>query len=371
LYLDSLHIAHFKNIASARLQFSPRLNCFSGLNGMGKTNILDAVHFLCLCKSHRSLPDRNLMQIGADFFRLDGIFQQNQERQKVVAKFGAGRQKEFERNGAPVSKLADFIGLFPVVMIAPDDAELVQEGSEERRRFLDMSLSQIDPDYLRNLLLYNNLLRRRNALLKSFAEERRFDPVLLEAYDRQMPAAAAPVHAARRAFVADFQPLLQEYYAAISGDREAASLEYGSDLDRADMAALLRENLDKDRALQRTSAGPHRDDLELQLDGLAVKKYASQGQMKSFLLSMRLAQYDILRREKQIAPLFLLDDIFDKLDSRRVRQLVGLLIERQFGQIFITDTQPERIREILEAFPGDHQLFEVSEGAVRLSSSAM
>jgi DNA replication and repair protein RecF len=371
LYLDSLHITHFKNIATARLQFSPRLNCFSGLNGMGKTNILDAVHFLCLCKSHRSLPDRSLVQIGADFFRLEGVFQRDQERQKVVAKFGAGRQKEFERNGATVSKLADFIGLFPVVMIAPDDAELVQEGSEERRRFLDMSLSQIDPDYLRNLLLYNNLLRRRNALLKSFAEERRFDPVLLEAYDRQMPAPAASVHAARRAFVADFQPLLQEYYAVISGGRESASLEYSSDLDRADMAALLRENLDKDRALQRTAAGPHRDDLALQLDGLAVKKYASQGQMKSFLLSMRLAQYDILRREKQMAPLFLLDDIFDKLDSRRVRQLVGLLIERQFGQIFITDTQPERIREIVEAFPGDHQLFEVSEGAVRLSSSAM
>jgi DNA replication and repair protein RecF len=371
LYLNSLHITHFKNIASAKLAFSPRLNCFVGLNGMGKTNLLDAIHFLCLCKSHRGLPDRNLVQIGTEFFRLEGKFKQEQGQQKVVAKFSAGKIKEFERNGTAVGKLTDFIGQFPIVMIAPDDVELVQEGSEERRRFLDASLSQVYPEYLRQLLLYNNLLRRRNALLKNFAEERRFDPVLLEAYDRQIPEAAATIYTFRRAFVRDFQPLLQEYYAAISGGREAASVQYESDLEQAAMDTLLQDNLEKDRILQRTTAGPHRDDLALQLDGLSVKKYASQGQLKSFLLAMRLAQYDMLRREKHMAPLFLLDDIFDKLDSPRVRRLVALLIERQFGQIFITDTQPERIRDILEAFPGDHQLFEVSDGVVTRSSSAM
>jgi DNA replication and repair protein RecF len=371
LYLDKLHITQFKNITSAKLQFSPRLNCFVGLNGMGKTNVLDAIHFLCLCKSHRGLPDRNLVQHGADFFRLEGFFEKEQAQQKVAAKFAASKQKEFERNGTPVGKLTEFIGLFPIVMIAPDDVALVQEGSEERRRFLDASLSQVYPDYLQHLLLYNNLLRRRNALLKTFAEERRFDQTLLEAYDRQLPIAAAPIYNYRKAFVQDFLPLIQAFYAEISGGRETAAIQYESDLAQSNMEALLQYNLDKDRLLQRTSAGPHRDDLALLLDGLPVKKYASQGQLKSYLLAMRLAQYELLRQEKHMAPLFLLDDIFDKLDGVRVRQLIALLIDRQFGQIFITDTQPERIRDILEAFPGDHQLFEVSEGVVTRSNNAM
>ena len=363
MYLAQLKLAQFKNYESQALLLSPRLNCFTGLNGMGKTNLLDAVHYLCLCKSHTGLSDKLLIRHGADFFRLEGVFEQEDgARDKVVAKFGVGQRKEMERNGVPFNRLADYIGQFPVVMIAPDDVSLVQEGSEERRRFLDATLSQISSDYLFNLLLYNNLLKQRNALLKSFAESRRFDATLLEAIDRQMPGPAATVFAQRGAFVMDFEPLFQALYAEISGSREIVSVRYDSDLQDAPLETLLPAVLEKDRYQQRSTVGPHRDELELRMDGHVVKKFASQGQMKSFLLALRLAQYEVLRRQKGVSPILLLDDIFDKLDEQRVRQLVGLLIGRAFGQIFITDTQRSRIEGVIASFSGDYAMFEVENG---------
>ena len=280
---------------------------------------------------------------------------------KIVAKYQAGQRKEIERNGNVYDRLVDYIGQFPVVMIAPDDVSLVQEGSEERRRFLDATLSQISPDYLQNLLIYNALLKQRNALLKIFADQKRFDPILLESLDRQMPTPAQAIFEERKRFATVFQPLFLEYYAIISGSREVVEVHYDSDLEKGDFAELMQQALEKDRFLQRSTVGPHRDDLSLFMDGQAVKKFASQGQLKSFLLALRLAQYEVLRREKNIPPILLLDDIFDKLDTQRVRQLVALLIGRDFGQIFITDTQRERIESVIASFGGEYKIFELSD----------
>ena len=366
MYLSSLKLVHFKNYESQAFSLSPRLNCFTGLNGMGKTNVLDAVHFLCLCKNHTGLNDKHLVQHGAAFFRLEGEFVTADgaapNTTKIVAKYPLNQRKEMVRDGVPFVRLTDYIGLLPVVMIAPDDVALVQGGSEERRRFLDATLSQVSPGYLQNLLLYNALLKQRNALLKRFAEERSFDATLLESIDRQMPAPAQVLYNSRRRFVAEFQPLFQEFYAAISGGHESVDVVYDTDGTESDWSALWQRSLEKDRILQRTTAGPQRDDLSLMMDGQVVKKFASQGQLKSFLLALRLGQYELLRREKGFAPILLLDDIFDKLDELRVRQLLGLLIARDFGQVFITDTHRHRIESIVASHTGDYKVFSVENG---------
>ncbi len=359
LFLRSLKLTHFKNYAARELAFSPRLNCLTGLNGTGKTNILDAVHYLCLTKSHRNLADRHLVEHGAVFFRIEGVFEREGTAEKIVAKFATGQRKVIERNGAPCERLADHIGQFPVVMIAPDDIALVQEGSEERRRLLDATLSQLSPDYLQHLLRYNALLKQRNALLKTFAAERRFDPALLDVFDQQMTAPAMAIYAQRQAFTLNFQPVFEELYAELAQAREVASLTYATDLRDGAYSDLLRDRRDRDRALERSTVGPHRDDLTLLLDGRPVKQFASQGQLKSFLLALRLAQYELLRQHTQSNPILLLDDIFDKLDARRVAQLVQLLIDRNFGQLFITDTQRARIEPIVAGFMDDYCMIAV------------
>ncbi len=365
MQVSRLKINNFKNYESQTLDFSPRLNCLTGLNGMGKTNVLDAVYFLCLCKSHTGLNDRNLVRHGEDFFRLEAQFKLGKEKQKVVAKYQLGGRKEFERNGNAVERLSDHVGQFPVVMIAPEDVSLVQDGSEDRRRFLDTALSQVSADYLRNLVQYNALLKQRNALLKSFFEQRQFDTVLLESIDRQMPGPAMALYEQRRSFVAQFLPHFAEYYSEISGSREAVDITYQSDLSKGGLEALFQESLEKDRVLQRSTVGPHRDDLLLFMDGFPLKRFASQGQLKSYLLALRLAQYEVLRQQIGQTPILLLDDIFDKLDETRVRKLVGLLIERNFGQVFITDTQRVRIESVVSSFDGAYKLFEIENAVVQ------
>lgn len=363
MFLRSLILSNFKNYQRQAFEFSPQLNCLVGLNGVGKTNVLDAVHFLCLCKSHSGLNDRNLVRHGADFFRIEGRFGLAEGGSaKVTAKYQGGQRKEIEKNGVVFDRLSDYIGQSPVVMIAPDDVALVQDGSEDRRRFLDATLSQISSEYLQSLLVYNALLKQRNALLKSFFELRRFDADLLESLDRQMLKPAELIYAQRSAFVAEFRPLLESYYSAISGSKEEVSIAHDADMEGMPFSELLARAQEKDRLLQRSTVGPHRDDLVLEMDGQALKKFASQGQLKSFLLAMRLAQYELLRNAKGVSPILLLDDIFDKLDAQRVSHLVGLLLSRSFGQIFITDTQRERLESILVSFAVSYKVFEVQKG---------
>lgn len=365
MQLTELKLTNFKNYDFQALRLSPRLNCFTGLNGMGKTNLLDAIHYLCLCKSHTGLADKSLVRHGESFFRLEGYFQPGAgETDKIVIKYLLGQRKEIERNDGPVTRLTDHIGRYPVVMIAPDDVSLLQEGSEERRRFLDTTLSQIYPEYLHHLMLYNGLLKQRNSLLKQWGDQHQFDAAVLEAIDRQMTEPAQILFEKRRDFIAGFGPLFDQLYAVISGSREQVEVNYQSDLSKESMPELLRHSLEKDRYLQRTTAGAHRDDLDLRMDGQLVRKFASQGQLKSFLLAMRLGQYEVLREEKGVSPILLLDDIFDKLDAERVHRLIRLLIDRGYGQIFITDTQRSRMEEVVGSFEGTYMLFDVAEGVV-------
>jgi DNA replication and repair protein RecF len=362
--IKSIKITNFKNYESQNLDFSPRLNCLTGLNGMGKTNVLDAVHYLCLCKSHLGVLDKQLVKHDATFFRLEGTFEREGLTEKIVAKFIPNQKKEIERNGVAYHKLSEHIGQFPVVMIAPDDVSLVQEGSEERRRFLDNTLSQIFPEYLNNLLIYNALLKQRNALLKQMGEERRFDAVLLESIDRQMPGPAQLIFEKRKAFAIKFEPIFSTLYGLISNNAEKVGVRYDSALEDQNLEQLFAQNLERDRISQRTHKGIHRDDMVLLLDGFPVKKFASQGQLKSFLLALRLAQYEILQAEKGTKPVLLLDDIFDKLDENRVIQLLDLLFKRDFGQIFITDTHYQRMQQIISVFSDDYKLFQVVDGGI-------
>jgi DNA replication and repair protein RecF len=350
LYLQSIRLTHFKSYSTGQFEFLPGFNCVVGWNGVGKTNLLDAIHFLCLTKSHRGLPDKNLIQHGASFLRMEAQFQVQDQLHKLIVKLPSDKRKELELDGVVIERMLDHVGRFPAVMIAPDDVSLVQEGSEERRKYLDATLSQLSIPYLQHLVVYNNLLKQRNALLKSFAEKRRFEPLLLEAIDQQLPSHAIFLHRARVEMVAEISPLLSNFYAAISGHREVAAVHLDTDWPEDGIyEAALASHLERDRAMERSTFGPHRDDLQLLLDGLPLKKYASQGQMKSYLLAMRLAQYEYLREAGGKSPILLLDDIFDKLDAQRVQQLVGLLLERKVGQVFITDTHQDRVEAAVAA----------------------
>lgn len=363
MYLKSLRLTHFKNYEGQAFAFSPRLNCFVGKNGMGKTNALDAIHYLCMTKSGiTSGSDRLLVQHEADFFRLEGAFEADQRTTQIVVKYLAGKSKVVERNGTPYARLSAHIGAFPVVMIAPNDTQLALEGSEERRRFWDATISQVDGRYLDEAMRYNKLLSQRNAYLKS---TNRPQEALLSIYDEQMAPLAAYLHEQRKAHTALLRPILEEAYRRISGGQESVSIAYRSKLDEQDFQSLMLDNREKDAVLQRTTQGIHRDDWSFKISGHLVKKYASQGQLKSYVLALKIAQYDLLRQERQVSPIVLLDDVFDKLDHDRVRDLVKLLIEEDFGQIFITDTDAARTERIIKEFAVPYRRFDVVHGTVQ------
>ena len=364
MQLKKIILTNFKNYELQDLSCSPTLNCFLGKNGMGKTNLLDAVYFLCMGKSYFNLPDYQVCHHDTNFFRLEGQFSIDEKKEKIVAKVQARKRKVFERNDVPYQKLSEHVGLLPVVFIAPDDTEIIREGSEIRRRFLDNTLSQIDQEYLNHLIKYNNLLKQRNAALKKMTEQGLFNADLLEVYDHQMLEPGKLIFQKRQAFILEFHTVLQQYYTRISGGQEAANCLYQSQLHQFSFEELLKQSQEKDRILQRTTTGIHRDDLKFTLDGYSLKKFASQGQLKSFVLSLKLAQYQILRTQKKMLPLLLLDDIFDKLDNQRVESLLQLLQEEAFGQLFLTDTDPERVNQLLTRLDIDSFQFSVIEGTI-------
>jgi DNA replication and repair protein RecF len=370
LYLQALKLTNFKNYESQILLFSKHLNCFVGQNGMGKTNLLDAIYYLCMCKSHFKTSDKHITKHKEDFFRLEGNFVSGNTKEttkvdKIIAKVQARKRKEFEWNQAVYDRLSDHIGRFPVVMIAPDDTLMAMEGSEERRRFLDNTLCQLDNQYLTHLMHYNKVLSQRNKLLKQFAETRTFDKILVQSYDAQLLPSANYIHQKRQEWMDNFEPIFVDYYNQISGEREAVKCIYQSKLSETDFETLLDESRDKDRILQRTTTGIHKDDLKFVFNDVPVKQFASQGQLKSYILALKLAQYELLRQEKEVAPILLLDDIFDKLDESRVQHLLELLIQKkEFGQVFITDTHENRVTEIIEKFEVDFGKFIVKDGGI-------
>lgn len=369
LQIEYFILTNFKNYLSQRIDCSPGLTCFIGKNGMGKTNLLDAIYYLCMGKSYFNLPDSLAAAHETSFFRLEGHFNLNGKKEQVAAKVIPRKKKELERNGAPYSRLSEHVGLLPVVMIAPDDTNLITEGSETRRRFLDNTLSQLDNNYLQQLITYNKVLQQRNALLKQFGEDGGYNAALVEAYNRQMAGPAMAIYESRRRFMAPFRQILRQLYQSISGEAEEVDCRYVSKMQQAPIEALLREAAEKDRILQRTTVGPHKDDLEFTIRGYPLKRFASQGQLKSFVLSLKLAQYRKLMEEKRTTPILLLDDIFDKLDNDRVNQLLELLIEGEFGQAFITDTDEQRLEAVIQKFGQQYLKYRIEDGtAIKLAA---
>ena len=365
MQLLRLKLTNFKNYAAEQVELSPKLNCFTGLNGMGKTNLLDAIYYLCMSKSCLNVRDNHIVMQGASFFRLEGIFQTD-VAEKLVAKVIPGSQKVFERNGVAAKTLAEHIGRYPIIVITPDDTQLATEGSEMRRRFLDNTLSQLDNNYLKALLFYNKILRQRNAALKSFGKggQGPYNHELIQSYNKQMLTPAHLIFEKRKVLIEKLNPVFLDLYAAISGGQETVSLAFRSQLTDNSLADLLEQAGEKDRILQRSTCGIHKDDLIFKTENQPVKRFASQGQLKSFILAMKLAQYELLRLEKNQVPILLLDDIFDKLDERRVAALIELLLKREFGQIFITDTHSKRVATILDGFEEDYKEFEIRDGEV-------
>lgn len=364
MWLKNISLLNFKNYASADLQFSRTVNVFVGNNGAGKTNLLDAIHYLCLCKGYFSPIDSYQIKHNEDLFLVQGDFDREDKNEKITCGLKRNQKKQFLRNKKEYEKLAHHIGLFPLVMISPNDVSIIVEGSEERRRFMDNVISQTDSSYLDELINYNRHLLNRNAFLKQASISQKLDLSLLEIIDEQLVHSGNIIFEKRKSFMEFFIPLFNHYYNFISGEAETVALIYQSPLNEQAFEQLIVNARDRDRSLERTTVGVHKDDLLFTLDNLPLKRVGSQGQQKSFLTALKLAQYAYLKKFKGFNPILLLDDIFDKLDDTRVQKLMQMVSHQDFGQIFITDTGKARVLAIFDAIKVPINLFEVEQGMV-------
>jgi len=364
MYLQQLSVINFKNYAEAELTFSPGVNAFTGDNGAGKTNLLDAIHYLSLCKSYFNPIDSQQIKQGADFFIINGDFNKAGKQEKIACGVKRNQKKQFKRNKKDYQRLADHIGLFPLVMVSPYDISIIIEGSEERRKFIDNVLSQTDNHYLDEVITYNKVLNNRNALLKLIADTGRYDPHLLEVLDEQLITAGNSIFNKRKAFMESFTNIFNKHYSFLTEDAEQVELVYESQLLQDNFAALLKKSIERDRVLERTTAGIHKDDLQFVIHGMPMKKFGSQGQQKSFLIALKLSQYTFLNLQKGFKPLLLLDDIFDKLDEKRVTKLMQMVSENDFGQVFITDTSVNRVKNIFSDIGVPVNIFKVKGGSI-------
>ena len=360
MILKSLSILNYKNIAEASLEFSAKVNCLLGNNGMGKTNILDAIHYLSFCKSGLDRTDANTVRYGEEFMLLQGEYERNSKQENISCAIQKGKKKAVKRNGKEYHKLSEHIGLLPLVMVSPNDWNLIQGGSEERRRLIDQIISQGNGGYLDALIRYGKGIEQRNAMLKQGYS----DPLLYESVDGYICEAATEIHRARKEWIEQFTPIFMRYYNAIGNCNETVRLDYRSELNERSCADVLRSNFGKDRVLGYTSQGVHRDDIELMLGDALMRKTGSQGQCKTYTIALRFAQFEFLKKEAGITPLLLLDDIFDKLDMQRVEQLIGMVSQERFGQIFITDCNKVRLVGILQSNRCDYTLFNVADGSI-------
>jgi len=364
MWLKNITLLNFKNYTDANLSFSRTVNAFVGNNGAGKTNLLDAIHYLCLCKGYFNPVDSQQIRTDTDLFLIQGDFERQEKNEKITCGVKRNQKKQFKRNKKEYDKLADHIGLFPLVMISPYDTNIIMEGSEERRRFMDNVISQTDPQYLDQLITYNKHLLNRNALLKQITMTRSYDPALLEIYNEQLVSHGVRIFDKRKQFMLDFIPLFDQYYKYLTNGSETVGLQYQSQLNDAEFSRLLEQTFEKDKALERTTSGVHKDDLIFTLSAMPLKKFGSQGQQKSFLIALKLAQYAYLQKHKNFKPLLLLDDIFDKLDDARMRKLMEMVSHQDFGQIFITDTGRARVMALFDSIHVPVTLFEVNNGTV-------
>ncbi|MBQ8694292.1 MAG: DNA replication and repair protein RecF [Bacteroidaceae bacterium] len=362
--IKSISLLNYRNLREVNITLSPKINCLIGSNGMGKTNLLDAVYYLSFCKSTVTVADNSNILHDEPFFMLQGSYVSDSGiEEEVSCGLKRGEKKSFKRNGKAYERLSDHIGSIPLVMVSPADNELIAGGSEERRRFMDVVISQYDKEYLTALIRYNKALQQRNVMLRA---EYMPDSEMFQLIEEMMTVEAVRIHEGRKRFVEELIPIFSQFHGTITGGSEQVSLRYRSHLNDTPLDELLAASRADDRSLGYTSKGVHRDELVMQLGGYPIKKEGSQGQNKSFLVSLKLAQFDFLRRKGGETPLLLLDDIFDKLDSRRVEQIVNLVGGEGFGQIFITDVNREHIDSILERIESGYRLFEVAGGEVEL-----
>ncbi len=364
LVLNTLSLVSFKNYAHANVNFSERFNCIVGNNGEGKTNLLDAIHYLSFTKSYFNPIDSQNIFHDAPMFVIQGSFLLNGKEDEIYCAQKKGERKQIKLNKKEVARFADHIGMFPVVMASPSDIELILEGSETRRKFADSIISQYDRDYLETIISYTKVLLQRNAQLKQFAKSKKFDSDSLKIWDEQLIALGNKIYNKRKEFSSEFEIIFQKYYELISEGKEKVNCIYKSQLQNGDFEALLNEGQDKDRVMEYSTVGIHKDDWEFQMDKYPVKKFSSQGQQKSYLLAIKLAQYEFIKKHKQIIPILMLDDIHDKLDEHRVKKLIELVSAEEFGQVFITDTSKERIQKLFKGINSEIKIFKVKDGTI-------
>ena len=361
MQLKTLSILNYKNIPEAELAFSPKINCFIGDNGMGKTNLLDAIYYLSFCKSHSNSIDSQYILHDADSIMCQGHYDRNGVPEDVYCGMKRKQKKQFKRNKKEYERLSDHIGLFPLVMVSPDDSVLISEGSEERRKFVDGVISQYNRSYLQHLLSYYNALKHRNAHLKL---DSAVDESLYDIWEEQMAEYGKLIFVERKKFISEFIPIFQDIYHRISGGHEQISLSYRSQHDDRDIALSMKQTRERDRILGYSTQGIHKDELEMLLDEYPIKRVGSQGQNKTYLISLKLAQFNFLKTAHNFAPVLLLDDIFDKLDSKRVTEIIHLVAGETFGQIFITDTNREHLDMILAQLEQPASIFMVINGLI-------
>ncbi len=359
--LDSLHILNYKNITQTDLVLDSKVNCFIGLNGMGKTNLLDTIYYLSFCKSHTNVIDSENIRHGSDFFLLQGCYTRLGQQENIVCSIKRRQKKHFSRNKREYQKLSDHIGFIPLVLISPADTELIHGGSEFRRKFADGIISQVDKEYLDHLLKYGNALRQRNAMLKMDSMP---SGALFDTWEEQMVVHAIYIHRRREEFIKEFTPYFSEYYSLISGGGETVSLSYESQLAERDLAQMLSSTRERDHMIGYTTHGVHKDDLMMNLGDYPIRRVGSQGQCKSYVIALKFAQYQYLRRALSINPIILLDDLFDKLDAHRMGQILSIVCTPDFGQIFITDTDRSHLDTMLDTMGLHAKVFNISNGDV-------
>ncbi|MFI5164496.1 MAG: DNA replication/repair protein RecF [Bacteroidia bacterium] len=374
LTLHKLSLVSFKNYAHADVIFSSRFNCITGNNGEGKTNLLDAIHYLSFTKSYFNPIDSQNIFHDTTLFVIQGEFRVGDKTDEVFCAQKRGERKQIKLNKKEITRFAEHIGLFPVVMASPSDIELILEGSEIRRKFADSIISQYDREYLENIIAYTKVLLQRNAQLKQFSKKARpndssvgrgnFDIELLRIWDVQLIELGNKIFRKRKGFSAEFEPIFQKYYELISGGKEKVEIAYQSQLSKGDFEALLNEAQDKDRVMEYSTVGVHKDDWEFRMNKFPAKKFASQGQQKSYLLAIKLAQFEFVKKHRQIIPILMLDDIHDKLDEQRVKHLIELVSTNDFGQVFVTDTSKDQIQKVFKGINSEMKIFKIKDGEV-------
>jgi DNA replication and repair protein RecF len=363
MHLKTLSLVNFKNYEQLDIPLSAKINCFVGENGVGKTNLLDAIHYLSLCKSNLNPVDSQNVRYDQDFLVIQGLFERNGKEENIYCGIRKQKKKQFKRNQKEYTRLSEHIGLIPLVMISPADSILINGGSEERRKFMNGVIAQYSRVYLENLIQYNRALTQRNKLLKDFAFSRNFDPRMLEIWDEQLIRYGEPIYEERIRFVNELLPVFNAFYSQVSGDREKVNLSYQAHLQDSGFREGSKASNEKDRILQYTTFGIHKDDLGMDLESYSLKKSGSQGQQKTFLVALKLAEFEFIRKLTKIPPILLLDDIFDKFDAGRVKHIISLVAENQFGQIFITDTNEQRLKGILREIPAEHMVYLITPEA--------